>query len=339
MRISRPHTLALLGAPFVLAASAALTRLLTVRAERRYPRPAGSVVVDGARLCYEEAGAGPPVVLVHGLLDSTKDFTALTALLARRYHVVAFDRPGSGYSGLPARDGHSTIDQARLLHEAAARLGLVRLVVVGYSLGAAVALGWAQAYPDDVAAVVTVAGHVLPYRLPASRLAQLLRLPVLGRLACGTLAVPLGYPIGRQLLRWACFPQPLPRSYADAALAVALRPTPLRSATEDLERTTADLREIAAAYHSLEAPVVIVVGRHDAIAPYGESAALHRRLGRSRLTVIDDGGHALHVTHPLAVIAAVDQAWELARPATVYALPRATRRDYEDTPPAHEAAR
>jgi len=319
----------------LLLGAAALTRVLVRRAERRYPRPAGMVAIDGVRLRYTRAGAGRPVVLIHGLLGSTYDYEILSDLLAPRYEVLAFDRPGNGYSGAPPSDGHTPIGQAFLLHEAVGRLGLERPVLVGYSLGAAVAVAYAELYPADVAAVVTVGGHVLPYHLPVARLARGLRVPVLGRLAAATVIVPLAYPLGYELLSLACSPQRLPRRYAAAALAVALRPGPFRHATEDLERTTADLRALAGSYGALGAPFVVLVGAYDRIAPPAESEAFHRRLRDSRLTVIGDGGHALHATHPAAVAAAVDAAWTMAARAVAAETLDAAR---EQAAPASEVS-
>ena len=122
-----------------------------------------------------------------------------------------------------------------------------------------------------MAAVVTVGGHVLPYRLPTARLTQVLRTPLLGRLATATVLMPLGYPTGHELLRLACWPQPLPADYAGAALAVGLRPGPFRRAVEDLEWAAADLRVLAGSYGKLDVPVVVLVGAHDRIAPATES--------------------------------------------------------------------
>jgi pimeloyl-ACP methyl ester carboxylesterase len=310
--VARPLVAALAACAAPLVAAAVLTRLVVRRAQRRYPRPAGAVVVDGVELRYTQAGTGPPVVLIHGLLGSTHDFdVVLNEHLTRDYRVIAFDRPGNGYSEAPPADGHTPIGQAYLLHHAVRQLGLERPVLVGYSLGAAVAVAWAELYPDDVAAVVTVGGHVLPYRLPISRLIRVLRIPVLGRLAAATVLVPTAYPVGYVLLRRACYPQPLPVAYARAALAVALRPEPFRHAVEDLERATADLHVLAGSYRLLEVPFVVVVGAYDRIAPAAESQAFHRRLRDSRLIVVGDGGHALHITHPGAVVAAIADAWAL----------------------------
>ena len=79
-----------------------------------------------------------------------------------RYAAVAMDRPGSGFSGRPATGENSPQAQAAVLRAAAAELGLERPLLVGHSFGAAVALAWALDAPDDVAAVVTLGGYVLP---------------------------------------------------------------------------------------------------------------------------------------------------------------------------------
>lgn len=315
--IPRPLATALATCALPLVAAAVLTRLVVRRAQRRYPRPAGAIVVDGVELRYTQAGAGRPLVLIHGLLGSTYDFEiALTRLLAARYRVVAFDRPGNGYSQAPRADGHTPIGQAYLLHRAVRDLGLERPILVGYSLGAAVAVAYTELYPDEVAAVVTVGGHVLPYRLPISRLIRVLRIPVLGRLAAATVLVPTAYPVGYELLRRACSPRPLPAAYARAALAIALRPEPFRHAVEDLERATADLHVLAGSYRLLTVPFVVLVGAHDRIAPAAESQAFHRRLRDSRLIVVGDGGHALHITHAATVVAAIDAAATMSRRAS-----------------------
>src|ERR1041384_4515862 len=59
-----------------------------------------TVVVDGTSLNYVSAGSGRPVVLIHGNPGSHHDYTlAVVERLSHSYHVVAFDRPGHGYSG------------------------------------------------------------------------------------------------------------------------------------------------------------------------------------------------------------------------------------------------
>src|SRR5438132_1171778 len=75
------------------------------RAEKTYP-PAGKfVVVDGVRLHYRRKGSGKPVVLLHGSDGFLQDYVpAVWERLARVYDVIAFDRPGHGYSDSPVNE-------------------------------------------------------------------------------------------------------------------------------------------------------------------------------------------------------------------------------------------
>ena len=79
----------------------ALTCWRAYRSEQRYP-PAGQfVTVHGLRLHYIRRGSGPTLVLLHGSEGFWQDFQAVMDLLALQYDVIAFDRPGHGYSDSP----------------------------------------------------------------------------------------------------------------------------------------------------------------------------------------------------------------------------------------------
>src|SRR5579863_10522110 len=55
--------------------------------------------LDGERIHYVDEGAGPPLLLIHGLGGQLRNFTyALVGRLANEFRVIAVDRPGSGYS-------------------------------------------------------------------------------------------------------------------------------------------------------------------------------------------------------------------------------------------------
>ena len=138
-----------------LAATALLVRAQTRRAEAQHP-PAGRFIeVCGVRLHYIEKGLGVPVLLIHGTGVTAEDYVAsgIVDRLAERYRVIAFDRPGYGYSERPGK-GWSARAQAELLQEACGALGIDRAIVVGHSWGTLVALEMARLRPDLFAAYV-----------------------------------------------------------------------------------------------------------------------------------------------------------------------------------------
>ena len=113
---------------------------------------------DGVTLAFDAAGSGdPPMVFVHGWLCDRSHFAPQFDHFASRHAVLGLDLPGQGDSGRPSPDsGRYGIDAfAKDVLAVASAAGYERPVVVGHSLGAAVALACA-ARPDAVRAAVMV---------------------------------------------------------------------------------------------------------------------------------------------------------------------------------------
>ncbi len=140
------------------------------------------------RIAYAEAGAGPPLILVHGALVTLDDmWLGPMAALARHFRVVAIDRPGHGESGHGRPADASLWRQADLVLAVADALSLERPVVAGHSFGGAVALACGLAAPERIRGVVAIA----PIAFPEPRLEQVL---------FGPRAVPVvGPPLSRAL--------------------------------------------------------------------------------------------------------------------------------------------
>jgi 2-succinyl-6-hydroxy-2,4-cyclohexadiene-1-carboxylate synthase len=103
------------------------------------------------RLAVERQGSGPPVVLVHGFTQTGRCWGDLPARLASHAEVLAVDAPGHGRSAATVADLWATADLVAAAVERPA-------TVVGYSMGARMALHLALAHPDVVARLVLISG-------------------------------------------------------------------------------------------------------------------------------------------------------------------------------------
>ena len=288
-------------------------------AEQRHPPIGQFVDVDGIRLHYVERGQGIPVVLLHGNVVMLQDFIAagLFGTLARRYRVIAFDRPGFGYSTRP-RDRLWTPDaQAELLLQAFTRLGVERPIVVGHSWATlvAIALGMRSA----ARRLVLVSGYYFPTLRVDAALVAPVALPVVGDVLRYTVSAVIARLLLRRTIATMFAPEPVPADYLPLLhRELLLRPSQMRANAEEgtlLVPAAARLRD---RYANLDVPTEIIAGAADRIVdPQTHSARLHRSLRGSALRVLPGAGHMLHHTHAAEVVAAIDET-----PAAASVLPK-----------------
>lgn len=111
--------------------------------------------IDGLGLNVEEAGDGPPVVLLHGFTGAAAGWSEVVELLAPEFHTVAIDIVGHGLSDSPA--ALERYAMRRAVDDLAAALGAVGIECatwLGYSMGGRTALQVAAHRPDVVSALV-----------------------------------------------------------------------------------------------------------------------------------------------------------------------------------------
>ncbi len=121
------------------------------------------VEADGVRVFYREAGdpAAPTLLLVHGYPSSSHQFRDLIPLLADRFHIVAPDLPGFGFTEVPAeREYRYSFDAlAVTLGAFVEKLGLQRYALYVFDYGAPTGLRLALAHPDRVTGLVSQNGN------------------------------------------------------------------------------------------------------------------------------------------------------------------------------------
>src|SRR5262244_4604514 len=136
----------------VVAGLVLFTARTARQVEKKLPPRGRFIDVDGARIHYLDEGTGPTLLLVHGLAGQMHNFThSLVGKLRRDFRVVILDRPGSGYSTRPAGASATISAQALTISRFCQELKLGRPLIVGHSIGGAIALALALDHPDEVA--------------------------------------------------------------------------------------------------------------------------------------------------------------------------------------------
>jgi pimeloyl-ACP methyl ester carboxylesterase len=112
--------------------------------------------VEGVRVRYLEAGAGPPVVLIHGLLGYSFSWRFTMPVFAEKFRVIAPDLPGSGFSEAAQDLDYRLREIAKRLLNFLEVLGIGKCDLVGSSHGGAVAMMAASLRPERVNKLVLV---------------------------------------------------------------------------------------------------------------------------------------------------------------------------------------
>lgn len=247
-------------------------------------------------LAYEEAGHGEPVLLLHGLFASARNWRGIAAGLARTHRVLSVDLRNHGRSPrAPDMSYAALADDLLALIE---RTGLRRPYVVGHSMGGKAAMALALVAPYAVSGVSVIDVAPLTY---VDRLTH----QVHGMLDAMARVTPHTAAADALLAQWL-----MPRAdsghlYVDGqcflpAIAMSLHglcgfPSPLRHLTTAL-------------------PLHAIVGsRSDCVQP--ASAALYQPMFPNvRIDVIDGAGHWVHADRPQALLACLRRALAQAAP-------------------------
>jgi pimeloyl-ACP methyl ester carboxylesterase len=132
-----------------------MTIATTARVHHRY------VEVQGHQVFYREAGSpdAPAIVLLHGFPSSSHMYRTLIPLLADRYHVIAPDYLGSGYSDAPAEFTYGFESMTSVITEFLETAGVTRFAMYIQDFGAPIGLRIAARHPGRVTAIVTQNGN------------------------------------------------------------------------------------------------------------------------------------------------------------------------------------
>jgi pimeloyl-ACP methyl ester carboxylesterase len=280
--------------------SALRSRRRTVPAERIHD---GRMRLAGGTIAYTLAGAGPALLLIHGLGGNRHTWRPLLPGLSRTHTVIAPDLPGHGESDAPAGD-YSLGAHASALRDLLLALGHRRMSVAGHSLGGGVALQTAYQFPERIDRLMLISsgglGPEVSYLLRAATLpgaeavvAVLSKIPpaltkrFLGALMTGAdtelvAAVLHGLRGGQQ---------------RKAFIRTARSVIDWRGQTVSAARQTGLLRDV---------PVLVAWGADDTTIPPRHHLALAERVPHAVMVEIADAGHYPHETASAQLLPAME---------------------------------
>lgn len=292
----------------LLAGAAWFNRSQAKKAEAEYPPEGKFVEVDGLKLHYVERGDGPVLVMLHGMGALLQDFlgSGIIDRLAETHRVIAFDRPGYGYSERPRGRMWTPEAQAALVRSALSKLQIERAIVLGHSWGTLPALALALDFPEIVTGLVLVSGPYFPVKRPDPLLMALPSLPYIGALMANTVS-PLAVRAGGPAMLKAIFsPNPVPPEFVERfPQGLALRPKHVRATAGDAGLLQAAELRLPKRYGELEMPVAIVAGDGDKLVPFTQAERMHATIPYSSFHPAPGVGHMVHWIAPEVVIGAV----------------------------------
>jgi pimeloyl-ACP methyl ester carboxylesterase len=276
-----------------------------------------TVTLHGREVAYLRAGAGPVLLLIHGMAGTCEGWRDVIEPLARNHTVIAPDLPGHGVSAGGSGD-YSLGNLATGLRDLLLVLGHDRATLVGHSLGGGIAMQFAYQFPEMVERLVLVSSGGLGLEVSPVLRAAALPGADLFIAATASAGQKIGGAIGRGLSAVGMKPA--------ADLAEVARGYASLSEPGHRKAFLATLRAVVGTegqrvsatdrfYLAEEVPVLIFWGARDPIIPVRHGRDAHEALPGSRLEIFEDAGHMPQIEQPGHFIAVLEQFLADTEPA------------------------
>src|SRR3954463_3653011 len=262
---------------------------------------AWQVELHGHRVIYRIGGSGPPVVLIHGMVNSSKHWEEVALRLADRYTVVAPDLLGPGDSAA-GRGDYSLGAHACSIRDLLTTIGIERATVVGHSLGGGIAMQFFYQFPQRVERLALISrgglGHEVSPLLPA---------PALPAAAAGIwLVANSRVRAGLDRAGERMKARGSRKGVYLRAVARAMRPLGDAAARQAFLQTLRAVIDVRGQHVSAmdrlyllgELPTLIVWGGRDNTIPIEHGLAAHRQVPNSRFVTLPKAAHFPNLEDP-----------------------------------------
>jgi pimeloyl-ACP methyl ester carboxylesterase len=268
-----------------------------------------TITLHGRPVTYARAGAGPVLLLIHGLGGRFENWEAVIGPLSRQHTVIAPDLPGHGCSA-PGAGDYSIGALAAGLRDLLLAFGHERATLVGHSLGGGVAMQFAYQFPEMAERLALVSSGGLGAEVSVVlRAAALPGADTFIRATAGP-----GNTVGSALARGLSAVGLRPNTdVAEVARGYASLADPERRAA-----FLATLRSVIGTggqrvhagdrlYLAEGLPVLIIWGARDRIIPVHHGESAHAAIPGSRLEIFDGVGHLPQLEAPARFIGVLEE--------------------------------
>jgi len=284
-----------------------IAEITTLTYEKAVPPPSGLTYVstNGYETRYAQWGkpSTHPIVLIHGAFESVYVWEPMAKMLARNYHVEAYDIKGYGYTTHVGP--YTTEALSRQLWSFIVARHLKNPVLVGHSLGAGVIAQFVLDHPRVAAGIIFLDGDGLKLSYPGTGILNWIPNPYRGALydavvhnsffiktifeaACGTSCPPLTQSVLSQVQR------PLEVKGAEQSL--------LSFASQPIVGVTSNQLHFI---RSLAIPSLVIFGSNDTEFSANSAAETAHSLGAPAPTIISGAGHLSMWSRPMQVASAI----------------------------------
>jgi pimeloyl-ACP methyl ester carboxylesterase len=262
---------------------------------------AHEVDLHGHRAVYRVAGSGPTVVLIHGMVNSSRHWQAVAERLAGSYRVVAPDLIGHGDSATPRGD-YSLGAHAATIRDLLTTIGVERATIVGHSLGGGVAMQFFYQFPQRTERLVLVSSGGLGHKVsPLLRGAALPGAAHLLRLAARRRLIDALDSAGGRLRDRGS-----DKGVYLEAVARALRPLQEPGSRRAFLQTLRSVIDVHGQHVSAtdrlyllgDMATLIVWGERDRTIPIAHGRSAHEAIPRCRFETLPRAAHFPHLEDP-----------------------------------------
>jgi pimeloyl-ACP methyl ester carboxylesterase len=262
---------------------------------------AHEVDLHGHRSIYRVAGSGPTVVLIHGMINSSRHWEQVALRLADSYRVVAPDLIGHGDSATPRGD-YSLGAHAASIRDLLATIGVERATIVGHSLGGGVAMQFFYQFPQRTERLALVSSGGLGHEVS----------PLLRGAALPGAALPLRLAANPRLVRAIDRAGGRLRGRGSSkgvyleAIARALRPLGEPGSRRAFLQTLRSVIDVHGQHVSArdrlyllgEMPTLIVWGERDRTIPAAHGREAEQAIPHCRYETLPRAAHFPHLEDP-----------------------------------------